>query len=270
MRPIKQMIEFKQIIGRGTRLFDGKEYFTIYDFVDAHSHFADPEWDGEPEEPPVDKPPKTPKPPVSEPPEPYEPKVKVKVKLRDGKEREIQHMTSTLYYSPDGRPISAQQFLENLFGVLPAFFKSEAELRKLWSSPITRKALLEELEQVGFGKEELTMMQSLINAENSDLFDVLEYISFARQPISREKRVASAQSKIFASLSNDQKQFLEFVLSKYIETGVEELDQEKLPHLLTLKYKALDDAKEILGTVETIRNLFIGFQKFLYEQNAAA
>jgi len=270
MRPIKQMIEFKQIIGRGTRLFDGKEYFTIYDFVDAHSHFADPEWDGEPEEPPVDKPPKTPKPPVSEPPEPYEPKVKVKVKLRDGKEREIQHMTSTLYYSPDGRPISAQQFLENLFGVLPAFFKSEAELRKLWSSPVTRRALLEELEQVGFGKEELTMMQSLINAENSDLFDVLEYISFARQPISREKRVASAQSKIFASLSNDQKQFLEFVLSKYIETGVEELDQEKLPHLLTLKYKALDDAKEILGTVETIRNLFIGFQKFLYEQNAAA
>jgi len=114
------------------------------------------------------------------------------------------------------------------------------------------------------------MMQSLTNAENSDLFDVLEYISFAKQPITREKRVASAQSKIFASLNNEQKQFLEFVLSKYIETGVEELDQEKLPHLLTLKYKALDDAKEILGTVETIRNLFIGFQKFLYEQNAAA
>ncbi|MBI5824037.1 MAG: DEAD/DEAH box helicase family protein [Chloroflexi bacterium] len=269
MRPINSMIEFKQIIGRGTRLFDGKEYFTIYDFVDAHHHFADPEWDGEPEEPvekpePIDRPPRT----TQEPPEPYEPRLKVKVKLRDGKEREIQHMTSTLYYSADGRPISAHQFLENLFGVLPAFFKSETELRKVWSNPITRKALLEQLEQVGFGREELSMMQTLINAEKSDLLDVLEYISFAVAPITRELRVAQAQSAIFASLSNEQKQFLEFVLSKYIETGVEELDQEKLPHLLTLKYKAIEDAKEILGTVEAIRNIFIGFQQYLYQQSA--
>ena len=114
------------------------------------------------------------------------------------------------------------------------------------------------------------MMQSLISAEKSDLFDVLEYISFAKQPISREKRVASAQSKIFASLSNEQKLFLEFVLSKYIETGVEELDQEKLPHLLTLKYHALDDAKAILGTIQNIRDLFISFQQYLYEQGTAA
>jgi len=270
MRPINSMIEFKQIIGRGTRLFDGKEYFTIYDFVDAYHKFADPEWDGPPEEPPVEKPPKTPKPPVSEPPEPYEPKVKLKVKLRDGKEREIQHMSSTLYYSADGRPISAQQFLENLFGVLPALFKSEEELRTLWSNPITRKALLDQLEQVGFGHEELTMMQSLINAENSDLFDVLEYISFLQPPITRELRVAKAQGDIFASLNSEQKQFVEFVLSKYIETGVEELDQEKLPHLLTLKYQALDDAKELLGSVEVIRNIFINFQKYLYQPQASA
>lgn len=265
MRPINSMIEFKQIVGRGTRLFDGKEYFTIYDFVDAHHHFADPEWDGEPEEPvekpePIDRPPKTTKEPTVD----YEPKIKIKVKLRDGKEREIQHMASTLYYSADGRPISAQQFVENLFGVLPAFFKSEDELRAIWSNPATRKALLEELERVGFGREELTIAQSLINAENSDLLDVLEYISFLNTPISRELRVANAQAKIFASLSNEQKKFLEFVLSKYIETGVEELDQEKLPHLLTLRYNALEDAKEILGTIDSIRSLFINFQPFLY------
>jgi type I restriction enzyme R subunit len=51
MRPINSMIEFKQIIGRGTRLYDGKVYFTIYDFVKAYLHFNDPEWDGEPLEP---------------------------------------------------------------------------------------------------------------------------------------------------------------------------------------------------------------------------
>src|SRR5690606_1017410 len=48
LRPIRSMIEFKQIIGRGTRVFDGKDYFTIYDFVKAYEHFNDPEWDGEP------------------------------------------------------------------------------------------------------------------------------------------------------------------------------------------------------------------------------
>jgi type I restriction enzyme R subunit len=269
MRPINSMIEFKQIIGRGTRLFDGKEYFTIYDFVDAHHHFADFEWDGDPEEP-VEKPViNQPPPPPYDPKEPREPKVKLKIKLRDGKERQIEYMSSTLYYSADGRPISAQQFVENLFGVLPAFFKNEAELRVIWSNPVTRKALLEELEKVGFGKEELTIAQSLINAENSDLLDVLEYVSFLQPPITRELRVAKAQAKIFAPLSSEQKQFLEFVLSKYIETGVEELDQEKLPHLLKLKYKAIEDAKELLGTIESIRSLFIEFQGHLYQSSAS-
>ena len=270
LRPINSMIEFKQIVGRGTRLFDGKEYFTVYDFVDAHHHFADPEWDGDPEEPVVNEPGtigEPPRPPYDPPlPEPHEPRVKVRIKLSDGKERQIQHMASTLFYGPDGKPISAEEFLRILFGKLPEFFTSEEQLRAIWSTPSTRKALLENLSDAGFGKEELRAMQSLIDADNSDLFDVLEYISFANQPITRELRVAKAQGSIFADLSPEQKQFLEFVLSKYIETGVEELDQEKLAPLLVLKYKAIEDAKEILGTVETIRNIFIGFQKHLYEQ----
>ena len=274
MRPVNSMIEFKQIIGRGTRLFDGKEYFTIYDFVDAYHHFADPEWDGEPLAP-VEKPekPKTgepPRPPYG-PDEPPEPRVKIRVKLRDGKEREIQHMASTLFYDASGKPISAEEFMEKLFGKLPEFFKNEDELRRIWASPITRRALLEKLAEAGFGREQLSLMQTLINAENSDLFDVLEYIYNGDfQPIPREVRVAKAQRQIFSSLSNQQKEFIEFVLSKYIETGVEELDQEKLPSLLLLKYKAIEDAKEILGTVEAIRNMFINFQKFLYLQPGVA
>ncbi len=298
MRPVNSMIEFKQIVGRGTRLFDGKEYFTIYDFVDAYHHFADPEWDGEPvgddpctrcgnnpctcvKEPPM------PCPECGERPcvcikEPTEPcpvcerapcicnkKQKVKIKLRDGKEREIQHMIATSFWSADGSPISAEEFLQNMFGKLPDFFKSEEELRKVWSNPITRKILLEKLADAGYGKDELTTLQKLINAEKSDLFDVLEYVSFAVKPITREARVAEAQSNIFALLNNKQKEFLEFVLSKYIETGVDELDQEKLPELLTLKYHALDDAKEMLGSVQNIRAIFIDFQKHLYERKTA-
>lgn len=266
MRPVNSIIEFKQIIGRGTRLFDDKEYFTIYDFVDAYHHFADPEWDGEPLEP-IEKPKisEPPRPPYDGPEEPPEPRLKIRVKLRDGKEREIQHMASTLFYDASGKPISAEEFMEKLFGKLPDFFKNEDELRRIWASPITRRALLEKLSEAGFGRDQLALMQSLINAENSDLFDVLEYIYNGDfQPIPREVRVAKAQHQIFASLNSQQKEFIEFVLSKYIETGVEELDQEKLPSLLLLKYQAIEDAKEILGTVENIRNMFINFQKFLY------
>ncbi|HVA99440.1 MAG TPA: DEAD/DEAH box helicase family protein [Bacteroidia bacterium] len=273
MRPVNSMIEFKQIVGRGTRLFDGKEFFTIYDYVDAFHHFADPEWDGEPLEPETNI--------VKEPKEPYKPKEpkntevrekrqRIKIKLRDGKEREIQHMISTSFWNTDGNPISAEEFLNNLFGELPNLFKSEEELRTLWSNPITRRTLLEKLSEAGFGKEELTTLQKLIDAEKSDLFDVLEYVFNSDfKPMTREARVAAAQATIFALLNDKQKEFIEFVLSKYVETGVEELDQEKLPVLLQNKYQSLEDAKEILGDVANISSLFIEFQQHLYQQKVA-
>jgi type I restriction enzyme R subunit len=271
LRPINSLIEFKQIVGRGTRLFDGKNFFTIWDYVNAYHHFADPEWDGEPvpEEPKIYKPPPTPETGVEEYPPTPPPKTKVKIKLGDGKEREIQHMISTSFWSADGKPISAKEFLSNLFGTLPSFFKDEEELRKIWSHPMTRKTLLEKLSDAGYGKEELLTLQKLINAEKSDIFDVLEYVSFAIKPITREVRVAASQNNIFALLDNRQKEFLEFVLSKYIESGVEELDQEKLPTLLKNKYQSLEDAKDILGDVPTIRKLFIEFQRYLYQQRVA-
>jgi type I restriction enzyme R subunit len=278
LRPVRQMIEFKQIVGRGTRLFDGKDFFTIYDFVDAYHHFADPDWDGEPLEPEESNildpkppyPPKEPKEPIDGDGETEEKRKKVKVKLRDGKEREIQHMISTSFWSADGSPISAEEFLHNLFGTLPDFFKSEEELRTIWSNPLTRRTLLEKLDEAGFGKEELTTLQKLIDAEKSDLFDVLEYVFNSDiKPITREARVAAAQATIFALLNNKQKEFIEFVLTKYIETGVEELDQEKLPILLTNKYQSFEDAGAILGDLSKVKDLFIEFQKYLYQQKVA-
>jgi len=274
LRPINTMIEFKQIVGRGTRLFDGKEYFTIYDFVDAYKHFSDPEWDGEPLEPvPLEpKEPKEPKDlvdPPEPPPEPPEPTRRLRIKLRDGKEREIQHMIATSFWNADGRPISAEEFLENLYGKLPEFFRDEEELRKIWSVPATRKSFLEKLEEASYGKDELSNLQKLINAEKSDLFDVLEYVSFAIKPITRKERVVNASSQIFTGLDDKQKDFLDFVLSEYIETGVGELDQDKLPSLLELKYHSITDAAEALGGVEIIKNMFIEFQKYLYQITAA-
>ena len=158
----------------------------------------------------------------------------------------------------------------NLFSELPNLFKSEDELRTLWSNPITRRTLLGELAKAGFGKDELTTLQKLIDAEKSDLFDVLEYVfNGSYNSLTREQRVAASQATIFALLDNKQKEFIEFVLSKYVETGVEELDQDKLPILLTNKYQSLEDAKEVLGNVGDIRKLFIEFQKHLYEEKVA-
>ena len=299
MRPVNSMIEFKQIVGRGTRLFDGKEFFTIYDFVNAYKKFSEPEWDGEAlccdacgnsicECPPKPKKSLQPCKKCSQQPcicvkEPKaicslcgeEPcsckkRQKIKIKLKDGKEREILHMIATSFWGADGKPISAEEFLNNLFGELPSLFKNEAELRILWSHPMTRKTLLEKLADAGFGKDELATAQQLIDADKSDLFDVLEYIFNSDiKPITREARVAAAQANIFAFLNAQQKEFIDFVLSKYIETGVEELDQEKLATLLNIKYHSLPDAIDVLGDVVDIKSLFIEFQKHLYEPMVA-
>ena len=232
-------------------------------------------WDGEPlePEPPIVNDPK-PYPPIGNPSrevrEPDPPRRRIKVKLRDGKEREIQHMMSTSFWSVDGKPITDQEFLNNLFGELPNLFKSEDELRTLWSNPMTRRTLLEKLADAGFGKDDLTTLQKLVDAEKSDLFDVLEYVFNSEvKPITREARVAAAQATIFALLDDKQKEFIDFVLSKYVETGVEELDQDKLPILLTNKYQSLEDAKEVLGDVANIRALFVDFQQYLYERKVA-
>ena len=276
LRPVNSMIEFKQIVGRGTRLFDGKEFFTIYDFVDAYKHFSDPEWDGEPLEPeprepkPYPTPEPKDKPDVEDPGEPKPKKKRVKVKLRDGKERTIQHTVQTSFWSADGKPISAEEFLNNLFGELPKLFKDEEELRKLWSKPMTRKTLLENLDAAGFPKEDLLTLQRLVDMENSDLYDVLEYVfNGAYIPMTREARAKAAEATIFALLNDKQTEFIAFVLSKYVDTGVDELDQEKLPILLTNKYQSLEDAKEILGDVANISRLFVEFQEHLYSQEVA-
>lgn len=271
MRSINSIIEFKQIVGRGTRLFDGKEYFTILDFVDAYKHFSDPEWDGEPIDETVEKRPKKIEylkekdiSPVFVDRLQEGPKEKLKIKLRDGKEREIKHMVSTSFWSADGKPISAEEFLHNIFGTLPDFFKSENELRKIWSDPITRKTFLEQIAELGYDNDKLEVLRKMINAEESDLFDVLSYVSFAIQPITRKERVVRTKQAILEGLDEKQKEFLEFVLTKYIKRGVGELDEEKLPKLLNLKYHAIADAEKILGGVEKIRSTFFDFQKNLY------
>jgi type I restriction enzyme R subunit len=296
MRPVKSMIEFKQIIGRGTRLYDGKDYFTIYDFVQAHKHFSDPEWDGEPINPeacgtcgshPCVCEVTPPKPckvcgmrPCECPKEKCEicgkqpceceKKKKVRVKLADGKERTIQHMMMTSYWHPDGTPMTSIQFMEMLFGKLPEFFKDEEELTALWSEPGTRAKLLEGLAEAGFGNDQLREMQRVMDAEKSDLYDVLAHVAYSMPPLTREARAGKARVDISGLFNEKQTAFLEFVLSHYVTVGVEELDKDKLTPLLKLRYHdSIPDAVKDLGVPAEISKVFSGFQKFLYSSDVA-
>ncbi len=272
MKPVKNMIEFKQIVGRGTRMYEGKDYFTIYDFCKNYEMFNDPEWDGEPVEP-EERPVRTKgegegadeeEQQIIGGPEPEPRPETLEIKLSDGTARKIQHMASTSFWGPDGKPISPAEFIAKLFGDLPELFKNEDELRELWGQPETRKSLMQGLTEKGYGEIELNEVAKLIEAENSDLFDVLSYIAYAREPISRKERVEARKAGILQSYNEKLQVFLEFVLGQYEERGVGELDQAKLPNLLELKYNSTADAAKEIGSIPAIRDAFVGFQKILY------
>lgn len=263
MRPINSMIAFKQIIGRGTRLFEGKDYFTIIDFVNAYHLFLDDEWDGEPQEPTGtgggggcgnggggdDKP------------------KKLKIRLADGKVRKLQSMISTYFYV-DGKPISAEEFLHKLFNTLqlPSLFGSEEKLREIWANPLTRRDLMNNLEKEGCHKDDLLKLQELINAEDSDLFDVLQYIAYAKETVSRAARVKTSKDNIYTLLNAQQREFVSYVLRNYVEVGVDELDVIKLSTVLTAKYGSIHAAQQQLGNVQDIQRTFIEFQERLYSK----
>ncbi len=187
--------------------------------------------------------------------------------LADGKARQIRFMSATSFWHPDGTPMSAAQFMEALFGKLPEFFRDEDELRAIWSVPDTRRKLLDGLAEKGFGKDQLAEMQKIIEAENSDLFDVLAFVAYAETPLAREARAERAKTVIGMQFSDKQQAFLSFVLAHYVTAGVDELDETKLGPLLKLKYNnAIADAFAELGTPDQVRKAFVGFQRYLYQE----
>jgi len=295
MRECKNMIEFKQIIGRGTRLYDGKDYFTVYDFVKAHHNFADPKWDGEPlpcevckacgqfpcdcentgvnsakkcmvcEHKPCvcEKTKPEPCPDCDE--QPCACNKTIEIELSDGRSRQIKHVSSAMYWSSDGKPITAKAFIERMFDDLPQFFSNEDQLRDIWSDPTTREKLLSDLCEAGYDHEKFDSMKELIDAKDSDVYDVLAFVAYAIETRTRTDRVKKAKPLIAVAF-NDYKQleFIDFILDKYIEDGVHELAANKMRSLIELKYNTISDAASVLGSPVVIRSTFIGFQRYLY------
>ncbi len=186
------------------------------------------------------------------------------MKLADGKERQIRYIASTTYWSDDGRPITAQEFMNQLFGDLGTLVASEAELREVWSDPDRRAAFIQRLTEMGYDADRLDDMQRLIDAPNSDIFDVLAYIRFTLAPLARSERVETARSTGLSGYEPEMRQFLNYVLRAYEFHGIDELASGKLADFLRIRYGGTNDAKRALGSVGDIRNAFIGIQGHLF------
>ena len=274
MRPVRSMIEFKQIIGRGTRTYDGKDFFTIWDFVKAHENFNDPEWDGPPEEftPPKTRPPKeepTPPGPDSYPPkddddDDGQPVTKILVKLADGKARSIQFIATTTYWGPDGKPISAAEFLQRLFGDLSGMITDEDQLRTVWSNPENREHFLNQLDENGYDPDRLDDIRRLVDAPKSDLYDVLNYILFANPPKTRHDRAETLRQDGLGQFAGEMRELLLGILKAYEVAGEAELGGKKLGQFLTARYGSVNEGKAKLGELQTIRDAYNHMQADLY------
>ncbi len=278
LRPVNSMIEFKQIIGRGTRVCEDKDYFTIYDFVGASKNFEDKEWDGPTEY--------TGKPGTGNGGkggqggnggnggngnggETPEPKKITKIKLGKGREVKIFDDGTTFYDKDLGKPISAKEFIERLVGQMPNFFKTEEELRQVWLDPITRKTLLKRFAERGYNRETFKYIQKALNAENNDVFDVLSFLAeFCNDMMTRSERADQCKFYVMDNYAARQFAFIEFVLQQYVKEGISELDDERIGKLVNLKYGSPMNALQELGKPDEIRSMFCNFQQYLYKKAA--
>lgn len=289
MRNVGSMVEFKQIVGRGTRIYDDKDYFTIVDFYGNDTKFEDPEWDGEPQEieqtDVTDPTPETvdvdnpiyPVPDegddegIAEPPSTYTPggdppppqPEKTVVRLADGKNRTIMYTSETKFYM-DGKVVAPKEFIEMLFGELPELFKNEEDLREQWSDPRTREILLQGLAERGFEETKLQALKALCDAEDSDIYDVLRYIAYARDTMTRTERAGILREYYLEQLDENEREFVSFILDLYEQRGEGELQMKNLTGLVKLHYRTMRDATDVLGSAKEIAEDYLDMQRELY------
>ena len=276
------MVEFKQIVGRGTRLFEGKDFFTIIDFSEeATDHFYDEEWDGLPEgetneggdqtggntlgggdnggiiaDPPLPPPPKPPRPP------------KIVVQLSNGRKLKILDIEIRYIDYESGKPLTTKQFLEKLIGFIPDLYHSEEELRRLWSKPETRDDVLWKLSLSGIDEQQLDILKKIFEADNSDIFDVLLHISYDYDLITRSQRADRVKAddaffEVFANLK--ARDFLHFILERYETDGIKELRRERLSSLIELNnLGTTKEAASLFGSPQNLIDAFYKLQENLY------
>jgi len=271
--PIKSMTEFKQIIGRGTRVYEGKDFFTIIDFVGATNLFYDERWDGEADEIKSTK--TSTKSKKGDGDTSYSdypngddgdtPKGKVTIDIKGKKLKVID--IETTYVGEDGRPLKTEEYLKFLIGVLGEFYDNEEKLREVWSNPSNRKEMLNKLSDMGIDESQLNDLKLIFEAEDSDIYDVLAHLSFNLDIKSRDERVLSVYDSHFVEKyhTDKAKEFIEFILDRYKKDGVKELDEKNLSTLVKLSGNDLKDLKQSFGGYN-IRDEYFGLQREIYKR----
>ncbi len=283
--PIRSMTEFKQIIGRGTRVYEGKDFFTIIDFVGATNLFYDKAWDDDPlsvdikttsiadtqneEEKSYTSNEDTASMVNEKDDETYgtkENKPKTDKVIIDIKGKKLKVINiETTYVGDDGKPLKTNEYLELLIGILGKLYDNEEGLREIWANPKNRKELLGKLGDMNIDESQLNDLKQIFEAGESDIYDVLAHLSFNLDIKTRSERaVAVENSSFIEKYHNDKaKEFIEFILERYRKDGVKELDEDKLSDLVKLSGIERTELKNSFGNYN-MRDEYFELQREIY------
>lgn len=228
---IGSMTEFKQIIGRGTRLREkeGKTHFVVMDFRNVSRLFADPDWDG-PIEMDEDFNPKSgsgknTKPPVGSGPDPVEPKQPKPIVNRYGCQVKIVYKTVSVY-DANGKLLRQESIIdytkENILG---AYASLENFIRK-WSAEEKKEKIRRLLREQGIDLETLKEDQGMSDVDD---FDFICHVAFDKKPLTRKERAENVKKRDFLNkYSGAAREVLEALLDKYMNTGIYEIEKAEI------------------------------------------
>ncbi|MCV3453554.1 DEAD/DEAH box helicase family protein [Campylobacter sp. FU_520] len=264
---IGSIIEFKQIIGRGTRVYEGKDFFTILDFTGVTRLFYDPKWDGEQ----IKDEEKTEVKTIQNKIEQSNPKETTKQKevtvhLKGTKLKVLDITTS--YIGDSDKPLSTKEFLEFLVGKLAEFYNDETRLREIWSNQASRKEFLQKLEKDRISEQVLEELTVIFEQKDCDVYDVLAHLSFNSEIKTRHERVLNVKNSAFLKRFQKEKalKLVEFLLDRYQEYGIKDFDSG-LKTLIDLS--SLGSVKELVSEFEGMENLkqcIDDLQREIYER----
>ncbi|EMA9344620.1 DEAD/DEAH box helicase family protein [Campylobacter coli] len=262
---IGSIIEFKQIIGRGTRVYEGKDFFTILDFVGATKLFYDPKWDGEKIEElkEQDEKEKITKEHIKQTKEESKEKKSVTIHLK-GTKLKVLDITTT-YVGAQGKPLSTKEFLEFLIGKLGEYYDDEAKLREIWSDQKNRERFLKALANDGVDEDALKDLREIFQ-KDCDIYDVLAHLSFNAEIKTRQERVLQVENGEFLKRFQKEKaiKFIEFLLNRYQEYSIKDFDDGLKP---LIELSSLGNVRELadeFGGLEILKQSFYDLQREIY------
>ena len=286
-RNVNSSVEFKQIIGRGTRVYPGKGYFTVYDFTDATRVFDDPAWlDAEPYCPKCGENPCVCPPPTHEPcpvcgeypcvcpPAPCPkcgrlpcicakpPKPTIKITLSPTRTIES-HWEP--YVMVDGGRISVQDFVRNFIDAVKSVARDEHDLRSRWADPTTREELFKDLAELGFEEDRLKDIYDIVARPDCDILDVMLDLVYGVEPVTKAWRASHLKS-VLAKMNPARRAFAEEILKNYVKDGVWSLERATLLNYLKMKYGSVEEGLRSLecANASAAVDLFAEFQECIY------